>query len=321
MDSGESALEGVAVKAKLLASLSRRCAVLALSRRSFAELAAALEAEHPRSQAVRTLSRAMADLEKARAIVLDWRLHPGAAAGPVVIAADSGMRGWLLGLWVRALGQPAGSQTSGSRAGRGREPRREPLVHAEERAHPGLHAICDSVRRLDAYVENRMSHTEIVEEIEERAAELYGKVWKQCTDDEKLELRHIAQFGFANPGNGRAVRQLIAKRLVSKDPNLRLMNRTFRRFVLASHGPAHRPLLDVARIESTLAPSGLDRFRGLFALGAAVVAAFLYFTQRDAYNATIGAVVAVATQLPHILKAATMMVQKDTAMPPGQRNA
>jgi hypothetical protein len=31
-------------------------------------------------------------------------------------------------------------------------------------------------------------------------------------------LRHIAQFGLANPGNGRAVRQLIAKRLVSKDP-------------------------------------------------------------------------------------------------------
>ena len=109
MDSGESALEGVAVKAKLLASLSRRCAVLALSRRSFAELAAALEAEHPRGQAIRTLSRAMADLEKARAIVLDWRLHPGAAAGPVVIAADSGMRGWLRGLWARALGQPAGS--------------------------------------------------------------------------------------------------------------------------------------------------------------------------------------------------------------------
>ena len=64
MDSGESALEGVAAKARLLASLSRRRAVLALSRRSFAELAAALEAEHPRSQAVRTLSRAMADSRK-----------------------------------------------------------------------------------------------------------------------------------------------------------------------------------------------------------------------------------------------------------------
>ena len=66
--------------------------------------------------------------------------------------------------------------------------------------HPGLRPICDSIRRLDAFRENRLSRAELLEEIDERAEALYGELWTSCGDTEKLELRHIAQFGLPTRG-------------------------------------------------------------------------------------------------------------------------
>jgi hypothetical protein len=99
------------------------------------------------------------------------------------------------------------------------------------------------------------------------------------------------------------------------------MNRILGRFVLSSQCPGHLPQLDVARIEGELAPSGLDRIRAATAPTVAGATAFLFLTQRDTNNATVGAVVVLTTQLPSILKVVTKLVQKDTAGASGQRNA
>lgn len=321
-DSRESGVTTMAVKSKLLAALggARAGAVLALSSRTLPERLAAAEAAEPRSRDARTLARAGAELQKAGAIELDWRDHPGAARGPLVVSSDPGLRHWwrrLFALW-RLL---SGSRSPAPPRTRARHSIQEQLMHVEERAHPELGPSCARVRRLDAFRENRMSHVEILDEIQEGAEDTYARLWKRCSDDEKLELRHIAQFGLASPGNGRAVLQLIKRRLVIKDPNLRLMNHTFRRFVLSSLNERHLPQLDVARIEGNLAPSGLDRFRGLTTLLVIGVTAFLFITQRETYNATIGAVLALTTQLPNILKVASVLAQKDLAGPGGSRNA
>ena len=200
-------------------------------------------------------------------------------------------------------------------------PEGEALLRAEERVHPGLRPICDSIRRLDAFRENRLSRSELLDEIDERAEALYGKLWMSCSDTEKLELRHIAQFGFANPGHSRAVRQLIMKRLLRKDPDLRLMNRTFRRFVVSPQTTGHVAQRDVARIESGLEASGWDQIRGPFVIGVLGLAAFLYFTQRETYNVTVGAMVGLATQVPNLLKAIYLggTERRRTARRPAQR--
>ena len=245
-------------------------------------------------------------------IILDWRAHPGAADGPLTLSATCGVGGW----WRRLTAQARQVSTAiGSEAGHGRrlEPDGEALLQAEERVHSGLRPICDSIRRLDAFRENRLSRSELLDEIDERAEALYGKLWKSCSDTEKLELRHIAQFGFANPGHSRAVRQLIMKRLLRKDPDLRLMNRTFRRFVVSPQTTGHVAQRDVARIESGLEASGWDQIRGPLVIAVLGLAAFLYFTQRETYNVTVGAIVGLATQVPNLLKALTWVVQKDTA--------
>jgi tRNA U34 5-methylaminomethyl-2-thiouridine-forming methyltransferase MnmC len=159
----------------------------------------------------------------------------------------------------------------------------------------------------------------LLEEIDERAESLYSEIWKSCTDLEKLELRHIAQFGLANPANSRAVRQLIMKRLVTKDPNFRVMNRTFQRFVVSPQSGGQLAQADVARIEGELGASVWDQFRAPFALAVTGVAAFLFLTQRETYNTTVGAMVGLATQVPNILKTLTTMVYKDSSGLPGQR--
>ena len=166
-----------------------------------------------------------------------------------------------------------------------------------------------------------MNRAELLEEIDERAEALYGELWSGCSDTEKLELRHIAQFGLANPGHSRAVRHLIMKRLLRKDPDLRLMNRTFRRFVVSPQSTGHVARRDVARIESELAASPWDQVRGPLVIAMMGVAAFLYFTQRDTYNVTIGAVVGLATQVPNLMKVITIGGPAGQRVAAGQRNA
>jgi hypothetical protein len=237
------------------------------------------------------------------------------------VTVDAGLRRWWRAL-AEAVRRPftaSGRVAPPSLASRPSPA--EALVHAEQRAHLDLAGACDQVRRQDAFRERRMGHDEILEAIQEGAEPVYAKLWKRCSDDEKLELRHIAQFGLASPGNARAVRGLIARRLVTKDPNLRLMNRTFRRFVLSSLSPGHVPQRDVARIESSLTPSSWERYSSLFVIVATGATAFLFITQRDAYNATIGAVVTLTTQLPNILKMVSALAQRDLAAPVGPRHA
>ena len=323
LESGATGARELADRVQLLHALVSAAtrAVLVLSTQPLPELAGALQ-KVPGSTAETNaaLDEAIRELETRGVIILDWRAHPGAADGPLTLSATCGASGW----WRRLTAQARQVSTAtGSDSGHVHrlEPEGEALLRAEERVHPALRPICDGIRRLDAFRENRLSRSELLDEIDERAEALYGELWTSCSDTEKLELRHIAQFGFANPGHSRAVRHLIMKRLLRKDPDLRLMNRTFRRFVVSPQTTGHVAQRDVARIESELEASGWDQIRGPLVIAVLGVAAFLYFTQRETYNVTIGAMVGLATQVPNLLKAITWVVQKDSALPGGQRNA
>ena len=97
------------------------------------------------------------------------------------------------------------------------------------------------------------------------------------------------------------------------------MNRTFRHFVLSPPAAVCGPAVE-ARLEEALPLSAWDRFRVPFAFVVLGVAVFLFLTQRETYNTTIGAVIALSTQVPNVLKAVMMLVQKDVAEPAAQRN-
>jgi hypothetical protein len=319
LDAGAN--DAIAAKAALLPSLTRSRAVLALSTRAPSQLTEVLRKDENLAglEAACAVERALELFENRDLIVLDWSAHPGATAGPLALSSMGGIHAWWRRLRTLAWSGVERGQYSGPR--REREPVGEPLLCSEERAHSHLRSIAADIRRLDAFRSDRMSRTEILEEVDERAEALYCEIWKLCSDEEKLELRHIAQFGLANQANRRAVRQLVSKRLVTKDPELRLMNRSFRRFVLLKRSLGTMPQTDVARIESELALSSWDRFRVPFALVMFGVAAFLYLTQRETYNVIVGAAVPLATLLPNLLKAMMFVAHRDPAPPITQRNA
>jgi hypothetical protein len=71
----------------------------------------------------------------------------------------------------------------------------------------------------------------IASEILERADPYYRLIWKECTNDQRFVLSQLAEDGLLNPANGRATRQLIRRGLIVKDPQFRIMNESFRRFL------------------------------------------------------------------------------------------
>ena len=118
-------------------------------------------------------------------------------------------------------------------------------------------------------------------------------------------LAEIASEGFVNYKSRRTVRRLLGRGLIAKDPSFRLMNQTFRRFVLS---PACQH--DIHVIEGASDPSSWDRFRAPFF--AVLIGAALYFlvTQREMFNATIATLTTVAAALPLLTRMLALVAGK-----------
>jgi hypothetical protein len=64
------------------------------------------------------------------------------------------------------------------------------------------------------------------------AAPQYEALWRACTADEQLALYHLGHEGLVNPQNQGVAQRLMRLGLVVRDPIPRVMNESFRRFVL-----------------------------------------------------------------------------------------
>ena len=151
----------------------------------------------------------------------------------------------------------------------------------------------------------RLSSEQVLDEIGERTDAWYRRIWRTCTADEQLVLAEIASEGFVNYKSRRTVRRLLGRGLIVKDPSFRLMNKTFRRFVLS---PACQH--DIHAIEGASDPSSWDRFRAPFF--AVLIGAALYFlvTQREMFNATIATLTTVAAALPVLTRMLALVAGK-----------
>jgi hypothetical protein len=69
--------------------------------------------------------------------------------------------------------------------------------------------------------------------------------------------------------------------------------------------------VDIARIEGEIPESTWDRLRLPLAFVSVVVAVFLFTTQRDMFNTTVGALVGITTAAPSLLKLIAIVARKD----------
>jgi len=192
----------------------------------------------------------------------------------------------------------------------------EDVLKLEGRTDKFVRRICDDIRESKAFRSGFLSREQILDEIEERASSYYQRLWNSCTDDEKVVLGHVAQDGLTNAATRRVVRRLLVRRLLTKDPDLRLMNRTFRNFILS-------PVImrQVAQLEGVAEPSTWDRLRTPFALTAAAAGVFLFSTQRDMFNETVTVIAGIGAAVPTVLRGVSALVQRDAGSSSTRSNA
>lgn len=169
---------------------------------------------------------------------------------------------------------------------------------AAVRTECGVTAPLQAIGRelLPALDLREMDRGQILDEIRERADLYYRSLWASLADGEKLLLVHLAEEGLVNPKNRRPLQRLLARGIARRDPALRVMNETFRSFVIAHK----HEVLAIERRETEDSPwAHLKRPLTTVLLGVAV---FFFATQREVFNTTLVFVTALAGALPQILQ-------------------
>ena len=165
-------------------------------------------------------------------------------------------------------------------------------VAAEIQGDPYLETL---IGELESVASGR---DQVLDEIGERAEEYYTALWHPCSANEKLVLMQVAQTGLVNSKARKDVRRLLARGLLLRDPQLRLMNETFRRFV--SSRAATSSL--ASRLDGDLAGDAWNRVRMPFFAGVVVVLLFFFATQRELFDSSLAVVGGLAATIPALLK-------------------
>ncbi len=126
----------------------------------------------------------------------------------------------------------------------------------------------------DISTETVVSKDTIVSEILERADPYYRLIWNECSNEQKFVLFQLSEDGMLNTLNGRAIRHLMRMGLIVKDPQFRIMNESFRRFLRSAPTvQLRRQWLQESR------RSGWGKVRGAFFLTMSILGIFLLATQ------------------------------------------
>ncbi len=139
-----------------------------------------------------------------------------------------------------------------------------------------------------------LNREELVLEVLDRARAYYRALWATCSQEEKLALFDLAQDGFVN-ARSMVLRRLLEKELILRDPDLQLMNKSFRRFVRESES-----LEKVSSLwEGAWSPWPAVR-RTLIG-GVSVVALIVFLTQPQLLNVSMAFIGAISAGIPALL--------------------
>ena len=120
----------------------------------------------------------------------------------------------------------------------------------------------------------------------------YHALWTGLSPTERLVLYQLARDGWANPKNLAAIQQLESKHLVCRRPMYKIIDESFRRFVLS---PEHAE--DMAQWEKLEQQSAWRAMRSVaIAIGIGVVV-WLFYTQAAFSQTLVGYIAAITTLL------------------------
>lgn len=138
---------------------------------------------------------------------------------------------------------------------------------------------------------------DIILKIQERARFHYNALWESCTREEQYILYDLAQDGLVDCRNMQSLRALLQKGLISYDGSVKLMNRSFRNYILHAIEPRHGSEIE-AEIRQK---SSWSEYRAVLALVIGAVITFIFLTQRETYNQIHAVITTLTASIPLIL--------------------
>lgn len=147
------------------------------------------------------------------------------------------------------------------------------------------------------------SAEDVLEQFEDAAGAHYRRIWSTCSTDEKVLLHRLAQGDFVNWRMKHTVTSLMRRRLIIAAPDYRLMNESFRRFVLGAE-----PADVVRQWEQAAGPSTWTRLRGPAVLFLIFVALFFIVTQRDVAVQVLSVVTMLTAGAPSLVRLVSLVM-------------
>ena len=124
----------------------------------------------------------------------------------------------------------------------------------------------------------------------------YALLWDGLTRPERLALFQLAKDGWANPQNREALVQLAAKGLIYRDVMLRVMNQTFRHFILSA--PSNAELAEWLDLEKQSSWRAMKQGLIVTLIG---FGAWMLYSQRDLFQMSLGFVVTLGGAITAIM--------------------
>ncbi|HEV2827349.1 MAG TPA: cache domain-containing protein [Pyrinomonadaceae bacterium] len=171
-----------------------------------------------------------------------------------------------------------------------------------------LQKICLEIIKLPGF--EGMSLADVFKQIAAQARLYYQRIWATCSEAEKLTLLHLAEDRFLSR-NDPQLGVLMLKGLIVKGPDLRLMNQTFKHFVLTQC--SQTGLVSIEDQAKRNSPWHMLRIPLL--IGFVGVILFLVLTQKDFYSSSLTTITGLVTGIPALFKLLSVL-QSDG---PGQK--
>ncbi|HSB11734.1 MAG TPA: cache domain-containing protein [Blastocatellia bacterium] len=143
---------------------------------------------------------------------------------------------------------------------------------------------------------DRPLNEEQISQVVEQARPLHQALWRGCTEGQRCTLIQLAQDGLLSPKN-KHLRRLVKRGLIVRDPELRLMDESFRRFVISMSREQ-----DIESWRQQEGGSAWQLMKAPLLLVLIGVALFLFVTQKDVYDSTISLLSAVTAGIAALFK-------------------
>ncbi|MDJ1473387.1 hypothetical protein QNI19_18845 [Cytophagaceae bacterium DM2B3-1] len=145
---------------------------------------------------------------------------------------------------------------------------------------------------------NSKKRGDLILKIQQLAHLHYAALWNSCTREEQYILYDLAQDGLANFKNVKIIRALLDKGLLKYNGAIRLMNKSFRNYILTCVKPKQEAIID----REIMAKGVWSEFKIVLIIVMSALFTFIFLTQRETYNQITTILATFTASVPLLLR-------------------